>query len=186
MRLAGDGSAPTIRNDLMLNARNILWALGLTLVLAGFSPCAVADSQLVWNGTEWVSPKPAEPGTPEGDLVVLRQMVADGQNKRVVKMVEEFLVSHGDSPACEEAMNLAGQSLINRGRYWDAYKWYERQISTYPNGAFFERALDREYLIADAFVNGRKRRAMKIFRVSADLDGVDAETWDAGQKQKRQ
>jgi outer membrane assembly lipoprotein YfiO len=157
----------------MRNVQNILWALVLALVIGGPVANAQAEAQLVWNGKEWVSPTPAEPGTPEGDLAILRQMVDDGQNKRVVKAVEEFLVSHGESPACEEAMNLAGQSLINQGRYWDAYKWYERQISTYPNGAFFERALDREYLIADAFVNGRKRRAMKIFRVSADLDGVD-------------
>lgn len=166
------GRVPRL-SPIMSNIRNILLALGLTLVIAGFAPLAFADSQLVWNGKEWVSPKPADPGTPQGDLAILRKMVDDGQNKRVENMVEEFLVTHGESPACEEAMNLAGQSLINRGRYWDAYKWYERQVSTYPNGAFFERALDREYLIADAFVNGRKRRAMKIFRVSADLDGVD-------------
>lgn len=157
----------------MPNARNILWIPVLAILLGVPVSDAFSDGQLVWNGTEWVSPTPAEPGTPEGDLAILRQMVADGQNKRVVKLVEEFLVSHGDSPACEEAMNLAGQSLIDRGEYWNAYKWYERQISTYPNGAFFERALDREYLIADAFVNGRKRKAMKIFRVPADQDGVD-------------
>ncbi|MBN1941974.1 MAG: outer membrane protein assembly factor BamD [Phycisphaerae bacterium] len=157
----------------MRNVRNILWVLGLALAVGWNAADARADAQLVWNGTEWVSPAPAEPGTPEGDLVILRQMVADGQNKRVVKMVEEFLVAHGESPACEEAMNLAGQSLINQGQYWNAYKWYERQISTYPNGAFFERALDREFLIADAFVGGRKRKALKIFRVPADLDGLD-------------
>ena len=137
-------------------------------------PCARAEEgELFWDGKEWVAPKPADPGTPEGDLVMIRELVMHAENKDAVKAVERFLVEHGDSPACEEAMNLAGQALINRGRYWDAYKWFERQISSYPNGAFFERALNREYLIADAFLNGRKRRALKIFRVPADEDGIE-------------
>ncbi|MBN1553687.1 MAG: outer membrane protein assembly factor BamD [Phycisphaerae bacterium] len=157
----------------MRNIRNNLWFAAAAVLLALLVADVRGQEQLVWNGTEWVSPKPAQPGTPEGDLVVLRQMVADGQNKRVVKNVEEFLVNHGESPACEEAMNLAGQALIHRGQYWEAYKWYERQISTYPNGAFFQRALDREFHIANAFVEGRKRKALKIFRVPADEDGLD-------------
>ncbi len=144
------------------------------LVVLVAAPAAWGQGQaLVWNGTEWVSPAPAEPGTPEGDLAMLREMIENGRNKTVVRAVERFLVSHGESPACEEAMNLAGQAMMNRGRYWEAYQWFERQISTYPNGAFFERALDREYRIADAFINGRKRRAMKIFRVPAEEDGID-------------
>ncbi|HDY65134.1 MAG TPA: outer membrane protein assembly factor BamD [Phycisphaerae bacterium] len=137
-------------------------------------PCARAEEdELIWDGKEWTESKPADPGTPRGDLAAIRELITHAENKDTVKAVERFLVEHGDSPACEEAMNLAGQALINRGRYWDAYKWFERQISSYPNGAFFERALDREYLIADAFLNGRKRRAMKIFRVPAADDGIE-------------
>lgn len=156
--------------------KNIPWFRILILmgsVVGGMAARGGAQEQLVWNGKEWVSPAPAEPGTPEGDLADLRQRVAEGRNRHVVKAVEQFLVHHGESPACEEAMNLAGQSLLNQGDYWAAYKWYERQISTYPNGAFFERALDREYLIADAFLKGRKRRALKIFRVPAQEDGLE-------------
>jgi outer membrane protein assembly factor BamD (BamD/ComL family) len=151
----------------------------LLAALAGgillFAPAVYAQQggELVWNGTEWVRPAPAEPGTPEGDLQLLRQQLEDGQYKDCVDGVEQFLARHGGSPLCEEAMLLAGQALMNRGRYWDAYKWFDRQLTSYPNGRFSMRALDREYQIAEAFLNGRKRRALKIFRVPAEGDGVE-------------
>jgi outer membrane assembly lipoprotein YfiO len=76
-------------------------------------------------------------------------------------------------PAREEAMNLAGQAYMDQGEYWAAYQRFEDQVAAYPNGAFFDRALDREYKIADAFLKGKKRRAMKILMLSAKDEGID-------------
>ncbi len=143
-------------------------------VMAGLCLCAQAkEANMVWDGKSWVKAAPPAPGSAEGDLLNIRSLIEEGRYKKAVKAVDKFLILHSASPACEEAMNLAGQALIGRGRYWDAYHWYERQVANYPNGAFFERALDREYLIADAFLNGRRRRALKILRVSAREDGID-------------
>jgi outer membrane protein assembly factor BamD (BamD/ComL family) len=135
-------------------------------------PSAPSD-KMVWDGEKWAPAVAPEPGTAMGDLAVIRNHVEAGRVKGVVKQVERFLVKHPESPGCEEAMNLAGQALIKQGHYWDAYDWYTRQTSTYPNGAFYQRALHRQYTIADAFLNGRKRRLWKIFRISAKDDALD-------------
>lgn len=137
------------------------------------APCHGDSAEMVWDGAKWVTPKPPQPGTPQGDLQVIRDYIKAGENKTAIKSVDAFIIRHTASPACEEAMNFAGQASMARGRYWDAYKWYERQLAAYPNGTFFARALDREYKIGDAFMDGRKRRAMKILRLSARDDGID-------------
>jgi outer membrane protein assembly factor BamD (BamD/ComL family) len=137
-------------------------------------PVCAQDGEMIWDGTAWVPAPAPEPGTPEADLVVIREMLDRGESpKAVLRAVEQFRATHHESPGCEEAMNLAGQSLLNDGEYWKAYDWFERQISNYPNGAFFERALDREFTIADAFLKGRKRKVWKVFRLPAKEDGVD-------------
>ena len=151
------------------NRQSTLLLASLAL-LGCLSPAA---AQMVWSGEGWVQPRPADPGTAAGDLQHIRQLVEQGQNQQAVDAVEPFLIAHGGSPTCEEAMNLAGEALMNRGRYWDAYKWFQRQIDGYPNGQYFKRALDRQYRIADAFLGGRKRRALKIFRVPAEDDGIE-------------
>lgn len=152
-----------------------LFYLGLiTVLLTAGSLCAYAtENNMIWDGKQWVKATPPQPGTPEGDLVEISALIEEGKNRKAIKAVDKFLITHAASPVCEEAINLAGKAQINRGRYWDAYHWYERQITNYPNGVFFERALDREYLIADAFLNGRKRRALKIFKVPAREDGIE-------------
>lgn len=156
---------------------NLNFYLCLALAAAGCladSLCAqTGGNRMVWEGNQWVQAKPPKPGSPEGDLVDIRALVEEGRNKQAVKAVDKFLLAHAASAICEEAMNLAGQALVSNGRYWDAYGWYERQITNYPSGAYFERALDREYLIADAFIGGRKRRALKILKVSAQEDGIE-------------
>jgi len=150
----------------------------LCFVLAGVvfftMGSAVSDpSEMVWDGTKWVTPQASQSGTPQGDLLGIRNLIKGGEDKAAIKAVDSFLVSHTSSPACEEAMNLAGQASMHRGRYWEAYRWYERQIAAYPNGAFFTRALDREYKIGDAFMEGRKRRALKFLKLSARDEGID-------------
>jgi outer membrane protein assembly factor BamD (BamD/ComL family) len=129
--------------------------------------------EMVWDGEKWVAAAPPEPGTAMGDLAILRNDVDAGRTKKIVKRVENYLLKYPQSPGCEEAMNLAGQALIKRGDYWDAYDWFIRQTSTYPNGALYQRALDRQYMIAEAFLTGRKRRLWGIFRVSAKDDAIE-------------
>lgn len=144
----------------------------VTMSLACGYLCADGDA-MVWNGKSWVPQKPPERGTPQGDLNHIRELTDNGQCKAAVKEADIFLVNYAGTPACEEAMNLAGQACMNEGEYWAAYQRFEDQIAAYPNGAFFDRALDREYKIADAFLKGRKRRAMKILKLSAQDEGLD-------------
>lgn len=161
------------QNDTAFAVLPVLFVMSVTLSLACVYVCADGGDAMVWNGKSWVPQKPPKRGTPQGDLNHIRELMGSGQYKKAVKEVDIFLVNYSGNPACEEAMNLAGQARMDQGEYWAAYQRFEDQIAAYPNGAFFDRALDREYKIADAFLQGRKRRALKILKLSAKDEGLD-------------
>jgi outer membrane protein assembly factor BamD (BamD/ComL family) len=129
---------------------------------------------MIWDGQKWVSAPTPQPGTPAGELEIIRQLIDQNENDDAIEAAERFLQQWPIHPGSEEAMNLAGQAEMNRGNFWNAYNdWFERQVTNYPNGQFFDRALDREFRIAEAFLEGRKRKVWKIFRLSAEEEGLD-------------
>ena len=69
-------------------------------------------------------------------------------------------------------MLLAGEAEMARDRYYQAYEWFERQLANYPNGQYYQRALNREYAIADAFLEGKPRIALGFIRLPAQPEGL--------------
>lgn len=148
---------------------------GVALPLRAAEPPTkpATQEEMVWDGERFVAQPAAEPGTDRADLETIRGLQKQGDHSEVVDAVETFLSDHPTSPAGEEALMLAAEAEMARGHYWDAYKHLERLIASYPNGTMLDRALEKEYDIADAFMKGRKRRALSIFRVSAEEDGLE-------------
>jgi len=122
---------------------------------------------------QWVVRAAAEPEGPEAQVERVRSLVERGHNRQAAKQVKRFLKAHPDTPLREEAMNLAGAAMMNRGLYYQAFEWFEKQIGEFPNGPLLDRALDREYRIGDAFLKGKKRIAMGIFYLPAHEEGLE-------------
>jgi outer membrane protein assembly factor BamD len=121
----------------------------------------------------WVKAPEAKKGTPTGELMIIRNALADDEPGDALDAAEEFLENYPQSALREEAMLLGGEAQMERGRYVDAYEWFERQVNEFPRGRYLDRALKREYQIADAFLDGRKKRMWGIFRVDATDDGLE-------------
>lgn len=126
----------------------------------------------VWKDGKWVPVRAAE-GTPAGELAIIRGHLDAGRPKDALKAAKKFLERYSGDDACEEAMLLAAQAEMDRGHYYAAFERFSEQLGAYPNGKFFERALARQYEIADAFLEGRKQRALWVLRVSAEEEGLD-------------
>jgi len=157
------------------NRFRMFLAPALALLALGFCAHEAAHAQQgrQWVDGKWVSlPEPRE-GTAGGELALAQKHFDAGKYSKTIKAVKKILKRYPLHGVGEEATLLAGESEMRRGHYMDAFEWFEKQLTGYPSGEFSERALTREYEIADAFLNGRKRRMMKIFRVSAIGDGLD-------------
>jgi outer membrane protein assembly factor BamD (BamD/ComL family) len=150
------------------------WFVIFCAVAAASGLCAGAEeTEHVWKNGKWVAaPKPAE-GTPEGELALVRMHLNKDDPKKASKAVKKFLASYPNDSRREEIMMLAGQAAMDRGRYSDANDRFNEQMDQYRNGVFYDRAVQRQYEIADAFLQGRKRRAAWVFKVSAVDKGID-------------
>jgi outer membrane assembly lipoprotein YfiO len=155
----------TIRRSLILAS----WVL----VLAG--PAFCAPAQYEWKDGQWVKAVPAAKGTPEGEVALMRQYVDEGKSKSAdaVKLANAFIKERADSPYRQDMMLLAGEAEISRGHYFQAYEWYEKLLDQFHGGEYYERALLREFFVAEQFLAGKKRLTLAIFWVPAEDDGLD-------------
>jgi len=142
-------------------------------VAAGLLAAPVSgDDELMWKDGKWVRMAPPAEGTAAGEFSIVRRDVDNGNYKTAVKHAKRFQKRYAGDPFSEDVCNLAGKAQMERGRYWAAYDWFEQQLVAYPQGRLADRAMASEIEIAEAFLSGRKRRAGKIFRVSARDDGL--------------
>jgi outer membrane protein assembly factor BamD (BamD/ComL family) len=154
----------------MTNLRSLLAVLaGLGLALA-MSGSARADDY-EWSGGKWTSSGDPDSGVP-AELLAIRAHVEAGRASQAVKAVKKLLKTDVDEAVAEEAMLLAGQAELNRGHYYQAFEWFERQVTDYPSGAYFERGLHRQFQVGEAFLAGKKRIVLGFMRLPARDEGL--------------
>ncbi len=142
-------------------------------LLAGLA--AGEGDELIWRDGQWVrQPAPAK-GSPVGELALIRRDVDAKKYAAAVKHARGFLKRYPNEPLRGEVLWLAGEAEMGRGRYWDAYGWYEKLLvePEFRAGSLFDRALDREMEIARAYLAGKKRRVAAVFVISGEQDGIE-------------
>lgn len=133
---------------------------------------AEREGQYVWKDGKWVPMAEPAKGSPAGEIALMRKYLRQDKPGKARELAEKFPTKYPDDKRCQEALLLGGQAEMAEGDYYDAFEWFQRQLARYPNGKYSDRALAREYEIADAFLNGRKRKVAKIFRMSAEEEGL--------------
>lgn len=147
----------------------------MILAVASLLLCAGVCSAQEYERIDgkWVLIAPPVPGTPMGDLRLIRQDVQSHSDGPAVSAAKAFLKKYPGDAGQEEVMMLAAQAEMHRGRLWQAYNdWTEKQLTQYPAGKFSQRVLQWEYDIGDAFLNGKKRIALGILRLPAEPEGL--------------
>lgn len=115
---------------------------------------------------------PAEPpGAPGDELDQLRGMIARGEAKAANKRLKKWVAANISHERYLEGVMLFGESFFERQWYWEAYEQFEI-VAEGATGELFRAALRREMDVARAFLAGKKRRVLKIFRLPAYDDGV--------------
>ena len=144
--------------------------------IALLSPApAAGDSKwgkFEWKKGKWVRAEPKK-GSPAADVAAMRDLLIGKKHAKVISAAKKILKNYPLSAYGEEAMLLAGEAELAREHYYQAFEWFEKQLARFPTGKFYQRALDREFTVAEAFLAGKKRIALKVFRLPAREEGLD-------------
>ncbi len=149
-----------------------LTALGLVVALLAAGPAWADEDEMIWRDGKWVRLAGPVEGTPAGEAAIIRRHVDRKEFSAAVKATRKFVKRYPASDLREEVFFLAGESQMRRGDYWQALKWYEKQLTEFPNRSLSERAVSREMEIARAFLSGKKRKLLKMLPLSAKGEGI--------------
>lgn len=144
---------------------------------AAFAGAVGGNSTWELRGERWIEVSSAAPTTApaaEPILDMAERMIRAGNGKAAAKTVIEWLRNHKtDTPGRDRAIMLVAEGYYVEGRRVDAYYYLDELMDEYPESPLYQQALQRQYDIADAYLNGYKRVFIWFPWLDAEDEAVD-------------
>ena len=128
------------------------------------------------GGISWPEVGPSATTQPANDPILDRiETLLDGKQALAgKKQAVYWFKTHGkNAPLRDRALFLLGQANFRVGDRVQAFYNFDELLDLYPESRFFYPALQRQYDIADAFLNGYKRKTLFFFAFGAEDEGVE-------------
>lgn len=108
---------------------------------------------------QWVESEPPVPDTPLGDLQLARQAFARQDYGRAYRGIKDWLETYGsEDPLYPDALLLRAEVEIARRDYYKAHKHLEEFRSEFGLTEWGDRAAEFQFVIAEVFLSGVRRR----------------------------
>jgi len=134
---------------------------------------AAVDTWQLEQGREW---KPAQPKDEDKYLLVVartEKLVSTGQTK---KLYEEWSKLKKLFPQIKEQdldTFIKAELLFCGGKFTKAAQTYNKFLDKdYHESKLYDAALDRQFHIAEAFLAGRKKTVLGIFKIKGYAEGI--------------
>jgi len=122
------------------------------------------------KGRDWAETPPPPPGTSEGDAYVIRQLVKEKRNSQALSRIKSFVKKYGQGDAqYPEILTSKAAALIGQREYYKAHEVLTEFLNQFSGMALTSEAIRLEIVIAEAFLNGAKRKWLGL----AILDGEE-------------
>jgi outer membrane assembly lipoprotein YfiO len=142
----------------------ILLGIGVTAALA--RPAAEAGPTWQFQNGHWSEIPAAEAATtqpaPDPQLVLIEQMVINQQYQSARQLAVDWLKANHGSPLYDRALFLEAQALFGVGKRIKAFYYLDELMDEYPTSPLYYQALQRQYDIADAYLNGYKDKLLGL------------------------
>ncbi len=125
------------------------------------------------RGDRWIQvnrPTTTTAPTDEPMLDIAQRLIVAGNGKAGAKTAIEWLLRKSkDAPGRDRALMLVAEGYFLDGKRVDSFFYLDELMDEHPESPLYQRALQLQYDIADAFLNGYKR----VFLYWATLDATD-------------
>lgn len=144
-----------------------------------FSTAGILGAADVWElrDDRWVqvTTAPAAEAASVPELDEAADLIGAGQSHAGARIAIRYVKAHPDlkAPQRDRALMLASDGKYAAGRLMDAYFYTEQLLDQHPDTPLFQQALQRQYDIADAFLNGTRRVFILFATISAEDEAID-------------
>ncbi len=122
---------------------------------------------------EWVAAPTTEPGTPAGDLRIARALLSEDKPRRAKRAAQSWVKTWGaDHELYPDAVLLEARARIAYRDYYDAHTVLQEFLNGYAGTAYEEPALELEFVVAEVFLSGVKRKFLGVRMLKADDIGL--------------
>ncbi len=112
---------------------------------------------------QWAEAPVPPPGTAEGDLYLIRRDITAGRHGRALSACKKFVKTYGDSDAQYPNLLLArAQAQVAQRDYKHAHETLQEYLNRFSGMAQTGEALRLEFIIAEAYLSGAKRKFLGI------------------------
>jgi len=127
---------------------------------------AVPSAHAYWIWTpktqKWVNPKTAVKPTPKEQFEVAISAYDSKQYEDAKREFKKLLKAYPKSFEAAESQYYLGRVDEDQDNLYEAYQSYQKVIDKYPFSDRIPEIVEREYKIAEAFMEGKRRKAMGI------------------------
>ena len=114
-----------------------------------------------------------QPAPVDPQLSLIEQLIQQGQFADARKRCVEWLLGNKTSPVRDRGLFLEADALYGYGNRVKAFFYLDELMDEYPESNLYYRALEKQFQIADAFLNGYKRRILYMPILGAEEEGIE-------------
>ncbi len=136
------------------------------LVFLSLSLFLSASSHAFWVWTPksktFLNPKYAVKDTPREQFDWAMRFYKEGDFKRAADEFNRLVTYYPDSDLAPESQYYAGRAYEELGKYYFAYRDYQKTVENYPYTRRLEEIIEREYNIANIFQTEETPKLMEL------------------------
>jgi outer membrane protein assembly factor BamD (BamD/ComL family) len=113
---------------------------------------------------DWLEQAPPPAGTPAGELYAIRKSIKDGAYRQALSELDRFVKQHGtEHELYPDSLVLRAQALVGRKKFQEAHEVLQTFLAEFRGMDLTAEALRLEFVVAEAFLAGAKRRFLWVF-----------------------
>jgi outer membrane assembly lipoprotein YfiO len=103
----------------------------------------------------------------------VEELLRQNRSKSAEKLAVSWVVAHKGHPARDRGLYLIAQALYQYGDRIKSFYYLDELLDEYPESRLFVPALEFQYKIADAYLNGYKRRFLGVPMFDASDEAIE-------------
>lgn len=154
-----------------------LWTFSLLLIWGGgqtaFGERPKPQTSELHAG-RWIEvTNPTTEETIDPTLLGVEQLIRSGRYRDAMKSDVAWLKRSKTSPLRDRGLYLMAEALYGYGDRLKAFFYLDELLDEYPESTLYYQALDKQYQIADGYLNGYKRRFLRMPLLGAQEEAVE-------------